>query len=423
MKKRIISTILILGTLLFGQNLDSREGDSLALVAIKKANPNSKVTWDLTAPMNGWAGVSLNADRVVKLDFMYMQISSLPTEIHNLQKLNFLSLYGNQLTKLPTEFWQMKSLDTLDLSVNSLTTISDSIEFLQKIKKLGLSDNKLTAFPVKLCNLANLEFLSMSSCGLRELPTEISKLSMAHHIDLSTNSITRLPAEICSMKSLWWLSLDYNPLEALPENIGDITTLGYLYLENVKIRKLPESIGNCTGLTTLWISGSPNLTIPSSIGKLIYLTTLNLESCGLTNIPKEITNITPSKVVVGGSGYNLNVLYNNLDARNLDSTVVLWLNKYQSNWQKSQTIDPSPILPQTTTTVVPLTATISETSLKFSGTIPMGSTVSLFTLSGRKIAEGPIVGKSFALPVLARGVYVVEISAGTVSVVQKISIR
>ncbi len=49
--KQIIAGILLLGSLVFGQT-GSREGDSLALVAIKKANPGSYI--DTLTGADGW---------------------------------------------------------------------------------------------------------------------------------------------------------------------------------------------------------------------------------------------------------------------------------------------------------------------------------------------------------------------------------
>lgn len=90
----------------------SKESDSLALVEIKKLNPNSEkmATWSDTLPLADWNGVTLTEDRVSELALYDENIDSLPEAIGDLQNLTRLSLGNNNLNSLPTRLNELTLL-------------------------------------------------------------------------------------------------------------------------------------------------------------------------------------------------------------------------------------------------------------------------------------------------------------------------
>ncbi len=66
---------------------------------------------------------------------------------------------------------------------------------------------------------------------------------------------------------------------------------------------------------------------------------------------------------------------------------------------------------------------INPKEMAFSTSLPSGSSVALYDLSGRKIVVREIAGSSVALPNIASGVYIAEILAGKSSVVQKVRVE
>ena len=72
----------------------SRVTDSMALIAIKIANPASRIgsTWNTNLPMDKWFGVGLKNDRVDSLNFTNFALKTLPQEIIYLSELTYLNL-------------------------------------------------------------------------------------------------------------------------------------------------------------------------------------------------------------------------------------------------------------------------------------------------------------------------------------------
>ncbi len=134
------------------------ETDSLALVTLKKANPNSTLDWDLSTSMESWHGVKLDSvGRVKSLDCNGMHVDTLPKEIGNLTNLIQLFFCSNKLTSIPNEIGNLSNLTYLDLGDNSLPTVPKEIGKLTNLKTLFININSLTSLPIEMGNLINLE--------------------------------------------------------------------------------------------------------------------------------------------------------------------------------------------------------------------------------------------------------------------------
>lgn len=69
------------------------------------------------------------------------------------------------------------------------------------------------------------------------------------------------------------------------------------------------------------------------------------------------------------------------------------------------------------------TFSIIKNTITFSHPLPLGSSVSIYNLSGQMISTTAIEGQHTVLPSLSRGVYITEVRAGARSVVRKISVK
>ncbi|EMS85865.1 leucine-rich repeat domain-containing protein [Leptospira noguchii] len=69
------------------------------------------------------------------------QLKTLPKEIENLQKLQYLYLNNNRLTTLPKEIGNLQKLQKLYLNNNQLTTLPKEIGKLKKLNVLNLGGN------------------------------------------------------------------------------------------------------------------------------------------------------------------------------------------------------------------------------------------------------------------------------------------
>jgi len=134
-----------------------------------------------------------------------------------------------------------------------------------------------------------------------------------------------------------------------------------------------------------------------------------------------------SKIAVG----SLLDVFGNVDinAKLTQSTHSYWdkaSQSYLNNTDMNLYYSPftqTPILETTLAKIIPLTATISGKTLTLSHSVPAGSSISLYDLSGRVVHSASVVGSSVAVPSLAKGIYIAEIMAGTSSLVQKIRVE
>ncbi len=154
MKKLLITTILLFS---ISQSFAlDRHSDSLALVAIKEANPQSQISWDYSVPIiipanpnKYWYRVLGNKDRITQIHLWGMEIKVIPDNISNLSELTTLNF--NSLS---------------DNSENKISTLPATIGELSNLTKLSLYGNSITALPEELLNLTNLRELNVEKNNL-----------------------------------------------------------------------------------------------------------------------------------------------------------------------------------------------------------------------------------------------------------------
>jgi DNA-binding transcriptional ArsR family regulator len=86
-------------------------------------------------------------------------LSELPDEIGELQKVTNINLYNNKLTELKPSFFNLINCEQIILSDNKLENIPPDIEKLKNLMKLSLERNKLTTLPEEISKLKKLELL------------------------------------------------------------------------------------------------------------------------------------------------------------------------------------------------------------------------------------------------------------------------
>ena len=128
--------------------------DSAALVALYTATAGAMWTtpWDLTKPIDQWAGVTIDATtrKVTKLVLSSRNlVGTLPTAFQGLTALTELRLDGNKLSgTVSAGIASFTNLTLLYLQNNLFTgTLPDAIAALSKLKQFNISNNKLTAIP------------------------------------------------------------------------------------------------------------------------------------------------------------------------------------------------------------------------------------------------------------------------------------
>ncbi len=263
-KKLLFLTFLLIG-------MYAKADDKAVLEALYEATDgaNWTNTWDLSADMSTWHGVTVNASN----------------------RVTALNLFNNKLTgTLPLSLWELTELVSLNLSFNStlVGVLPADVANLTKLKSLKLNYNGLSgAFPSEIFTLTTLE-----------------TLKIGRQFEGSLEGIENLV-------NLKVISLDGSKFNTLPDNFWTLTGLEEILISNLSatstiVYSIPASINQFTNLKKIAISGKNTAIIPNEITSLTSLTELSLRGVLTGNIPQNISNLTALKILVLGGSYSSN---------------------------------------------------------------------------------------------------------------------
>ena len=212
--------------------------DSMLLRVLRESCPAIKAEWPESQAPEEWEGVTMEDDRVVRLDFSSYPTTrprlAIPAVIGQFTSLTYLWLGGNQLTSLPAEIGQLTSLTVLYLRWNQLTSFPAEIGQLTSLRELDLSGNQLTSLPAEIGQLTSLTVLYVNYNNLTSVPAEIGQLTSLEQLFLSGNQLTSLPAEIGQLASLKRFYFANNKLMSVPASIiNELRARGCAVLTNI----------------------------------------------------------------------------------------------------------------------------------------------------------------------------------------------
>lgn len=289
--------------------------DSLALVALYNATNGANWihNWNLEEPMDSWHGVIVNQngcvtcldlDGTANCGFLGIGnnlVGTLPSELGDLEALEYLSLHDNQLSgTIPASLGQLTNLTDILLYENQLTgAIPSELGQLNNLKTLQLYDNQLSgSIPTEIGQLSNLEELDLSRNQLSgSIPFELQQLTNLESLGLSENELTgTIPIELGQLANLQVLDLSRNELTGnIPIELGQLSNLELLiFSENQLTGSIPAILGGLSHLRQLFLhhnqlSGS----IPIELSDLSDLQDLYLNANQLTgNIPIELRHLS-----------------------------------------------------------------------------------------------------------------------------------
>lgn len=187
----------------------STHPDYNALVALYNSTNGNNWTnsWNLTAPINTWFGLTFDTNnRVEFLDIYNNNLTgTIPVEIGNLPTIKRLNVYNNNLeSEIPKEIWNLINLTDLRLGLNNLSLsngIPTEIKNLTNLELLNLSTIELSQpLQPELFKLVNLNRLIIENCGLTgNLPKEFADIT---DVFLYNNEFEgEIPSEIIENKN------------------------------------------------------------------------------------------------------------------------------------------------------------------------------------------------------------------------------
>ncbi len=170
MKKNVIIALLIVGLVLAGwliyaKTKHTATSRSSTNPTTSQANPQASDAKVLDYTRHNLTSVGsgiYSQTDATQLLLSYNSLSSLPSQMGAMDKLQVLKLDHNLLRgSLIAEIRKMPLL-TLDASYNNMTGVPAEIGQLTSLQTLNFSYNKLTAFPNEVANIKQLKTLDIT---------------------------------------------------------------------------------------------------------------------------------------------------------------------------------------------------------------------------------------------------------------------
>eukprot|EP00039_Didymoeca_costata_P014503 m.235034 g.235034 ORF g.235034 m.235034 type:complete len:1295 (+) comp16039_c0_seq3:221-4105(+) len=221
-------------------------------------------------------------------------LSTLPTVVSKMSKLEHLSLDRNMLQEVPQMSEGLESLRTLKLSENQLTEEKISRDIFKRMKALvvvNLEGNSLTSIPACVGrrheDSEGLLALNVAKNNISfEAQNALSKdvfnaCKHLHKLNLSRNNMTLLPIQLYRFKDLQTLDLSFNPFEE-----GSFAVVG---LRGVSVF---DGMTQLRSLRLRSVGHQALKDVSNDLGnKLLYLSELDLGENHLEEIPQWVLGL------------------------------------------------------------------------------------------------------------------------------------
>jgi hypothetical protein len=194
-----------------------------------------------------WRGVDVTDGHVTRLFLMKLGISSIPSDISRLSKLEELVLCENSLSgPLPPALGSIAGLRLLNLGANRFCGgLPKEWEKLTKLEDLDLSGSPLEmpeGLPANLlAKLTSMEDLKFSGAKIAKVPPDVRAMKRLFTLEMCDCGVETIDAAIGECEELVVVNFSENLLETVPRELCDLRKLEVLdFSDNPNLKTVSE---------------------------------------------------------------------------------------------------------------------------------------------------------------------------------------
>ncbi len=187
---------------------------NLATLRLSLVNRDTRVIWD---KLKGYGAQCINPTSlrdIVKAfrDWLWVHKRNVAANLAH------LICEGHNLTFLPNEICEFEKLKVLRLHNNSILAVPDRINKLVNLTELNLGYNAISVIPLELYQLPRLKSLNLAGNRFTVVPQGIGNLPLLH-LWLNDNRITEYPDDMVNLRKLKLLWTDEDQEIQIPDHL------------------------------------------------------------------------------------------------------------------------------------------------------------------------------------------------------------
>lgn len=161
--------------------------------------------------LGGWLVYNKTKHPTTQTNSSSTASSQLTTQAGDAKVLNYAH---HGLTSVGSDIYDQTDATQLILSNNNLSSLPSQMGDMDKLQVMRLEHNLLTGSLIAEIRKMPLIALDVSYNNMTGVPAEIGQLSKLQTLNYSYNKITAFPKEIANIKQLKTLNITGNPLSA-----------------------------------------------------------------------------------------------------------------------------------------------------------------------------------------------------------------